>query len=173
MFTFNPAGPAVPAGPGPASRRLCLWFALHLTIPPHPFYYHWYFFFFFLSSSFLCPPLLFLDLSLVPFRLPLLDLHGYPNLLQLLFHLFQHHGFFGFSCQPLLFVFGTSCLDFLANVGAGWHFWGVAVIWVVVVDKKIFHPNDVSRKILSTKSCDFYIGRVQPKGGDTVIYHFH
>ena len=52
-------------------------------------------------------------------------------------------------------------------------FGGVAVIWVVVVGKKIFCPDDVSRKFLSTKSRDFYIGlRVQPKGGNTVIYHF-
>ena len=50
----------------------------------------------------------------------------------------------------------------------------VAVIRVVVVGKKIFHPDDVLRKFLSTKSRDFYIGlRVQPKGGNTVIYHFH
>ena len=49
----------------------------------------------------------------------------------------------------------------------GWHFRGVAVKWVVVVGKRIFHPNDVLQNFfLSTKSCDFYIGlRVQPKRG--------
>ena len=51
---------------------------------------------------------------------------------------------------------------------------GVAVIRVVVVGKKIFRPDDASRKFLSMKSCDFYIGlRVRPKRGNTVIYHFH
>ena len=52
-------------------------------------------------------------------------------------------------------------------------FSGVAVVWVVVVGKRIFRPNDVLQKFLSTKSRDFYIGlRVRPKGGNTVIYHF-
>ena len=179
MCAFNISGPAIPAGPGPASRRLCLWFIFHLTLPPHPFGYHWYLFFL-LPSSFLRPPPLFLSPPGILFRFPLLRFHRclsrrYPFFLLLSFlHQSYHLSFFSLCCHSLLFPFGMRSFDSLANFGTGRHRQLIMGFGVVVVGRKFFRPDDASQKFLSTKSHDYSIGlRVRPKGGNTIIYHFH
>ena len=167
MFTIDTTGPAVPAGPGPASRRLCLWFIIIIILPPCPFEHYWYLLVFFLSLLFLHPPLLFLDLPLLPTFLTSSILFSSSCHSSISLSISASSAL---AASPLCSHLAHAASIFiwmsaLEDIAGEWLWCG---LWLLV--REIFRPDDMLWKFLSTNHVTFLLASGFGLKGEILLY---